>query len=116
MTPPEHDHAAMPEPFPISADFPVSWEQPDQAGHFWEFESLHWPEPVTALEFEMLKAIIIDGLTAGAEFYGMPIAFDALHLNTYLYQAVIPEHLPPEEAEARGHATEEKLGAGVRGL
>ncbi len=116
MTPPDHDHAAMPEPFPISPDFPVTWKQPDQVGHSWEQESLHWPEPVTVLEFEMIKSIIIDGLTAGGEFYGMPIAFDALQVNTYLYQAVIPEHLAPEEAETRGHATEEKLGAGVRGL
>ncbi len=41
MTPPEHDHPAAPQPFPIPADFPVTWERPDQVGHFWEQESLH---------------------------------------------------------------------------
>ncbi len=71
---------------------------------------------MTALDFEIVKLVIIDGLSAGAAFYGMPISFDALHLNTYLYQAVIPEHLSPAEAEAQGHRTEENLSAGVRGL
>ena len=52
------------------------------------------------------------GLTRAAEAYDVPIQLVYRRINTYNYSTVIPR-VPPEEMEAYGKRSEEKLGAAV---
>ena len=43
----------------IPADFPVTWPQAGDADLFWTQDKLHYPDPVTPLEFSLIEETVV---------------------------------------------------------
>src|SRR5918993_677194 len=98
-------------PIPAPPDFPVVWDDPDDERLFWTRDAMHFPNPVNVLEDEFLVRIAQgNGFARAFEAYDLPIRLQARRINTYLYMAVAPIMAPPEEMEAMGERSREKLG------
>ena len=61
---------------PAPDDFPVTWLQPEDAELFWTQDRLHYPDPVTPLEFSVIEEAVDRARADG-------LAVSSLHL-TYL--------------------------------
>jgi hypothetical protein len=62
------------QPSPIPPDFPVVWENPDDEQLFWMHDAMHFPDPLTMLDDDVLiRTLERHGFTRAAEFYEMPI-------------------------------------------
>jgi phosphohistidine swiveling domain-containing protein len=91
-------------------DFPVNWENPDDERLFWTRDAMHFPAPVNELEDEFLIRIAQEnGFSRATEAYDMPFRLRPRLINHYLYTAVAPIMGSPEEMEAMGKRSQEKL-------
>ena len=106
-------HAAPAGPIPTPPDFPVDWADPADQRLFWTQDRMHWPDPVPLLVFDMLPEY---GFNHAFDHYDVPMRFRGTRVNTYLYNAMFPVHLPPEEAEAKHKSSQEKMGAAFAGM
>ena len=85
------------KPIPIPPDFPVTGQTPGDVSRYWERNLVHYPEPVTPLEFEFgVETWTIHGLNHAAAAYDLPIRFDGRRINGYVYQTIIPVGAPSE--------------------
>lgn len=75
----EGDHTGPPAPTPIEApaDFPVIWEDPDDAKLPWQFDPLHFPHPLPILEGGMWCDFTVNGFNHAFEAYEIPTRGDA---------------------------------------
>src|SRR5437879_12959369 len=88
------------KPMAPPPDFPVQWEHPSDAGHFWMLDRMHTPDPITPLDQTFLEQVYA-GMSAGAERYDLPSRMMCRRINTYLYWAVVPVVGLPAEMEAQ---------------
>ncbi len=96
---------------PTPPDFPVVWESPDDERLFWTRDAMHFPNPMTELEDEFLTRLALaNGFARACETYDLPFRLRPLRINYYLYMAVAPIMAPPEEMDAMGKRSQEKLG------
>ncbi|MBI3967121.1 MAG: hypothetical protein HY329_15910, partial [Chloroflexi bacterium] len=105
-----------PTPIPARPDFPVTWEQPDDALMCWTLDRMHFPDPMSPLEDAFMRIMAEHGFNSAAAGYALPVRFQARRINTYHYEAIVPLRLPPEELEALGRQSEEMLGAAMARL
>ncbi|MBS1911487.1 MAG: hypothetical protein JST22_05840 [Bacteroidetes bacterium] len=77
------------------ANFPVRWQQPDDAKMYWELDLMHYPAPMAPLEFTLML-LYSHGFNTAAEQFELPVRMRNLHINTYSYQSIYPIALPPE--------------------
>jgi phosphohistidine swiveling domain-containing protein len=84
------------KPIPTPEDFPVRWENPDEGRLQWVLDGVHYPNPMTPLEFDLTVAIYEDGRTRGMAEYDVPVRFKARRINSYFYRALIPVGTPPD--------------------
>ena len=106
MTTTPEGHEA-PTPIPTPPDFPVTWEDTEDEGRFWQADPMHFPEPVTPIMESVLETFN-DGFRLASMAYEMPITIKSRRINTYIYNTVLPM-VPPEEMEARGKRAEANL-------
>ncbi|MBP7961859.1 MAG: hypothetical protein KBG20_00215 [Caldilineaceae bacterium] len=92
----------------IPADFPVTWPQAGDADLFWTQDKLHYPDPVTPLEFSLIEETVDAGITAAARAYGVPLTVLDRHINSYLYVAIVVD-----DAETNALESEAKLREAV---
>ena len=60
-----NEHAPPePRPIPDSPDFPVTWENPDDARLPWEYDATHFTGPVPYLESQAFWAEVFVGFNA----------------------------------------------------
>ena len=97
----------------IPADFPVTWPRPEDAELFWAQDRLHYPDPVTPLEFSMIEGAVDAGITAAARVYGIPLTVQDRHINSYLYVSIVPDELNEADAAAIAQQSEAKLRAAM---
>ena len=97
----------------IPADFLVTWPRPEDAELFWAQDRLHYPDPVTPLEFSMIEGAVDAGITAAARVYGIPLTVLDRHINSYLYVAIVPDELNEADAVAIAQASEARLRAAM---
>ena len=98
-------------PIPPPPDFPVAWENPDDERLFWTRDAMHFPVPVNELEDEFSTRLAQEnGFARACEAYDLPFRIRPHRINYYLYTAVAPVMAPPEEVEAMGERSREKLG------
>ena len=105
--------AALPQPIPLPADFPVTWEQPDHAHAFWERETSHYPGQTPMLDWSLAAHCLTPGFNAGCEMFSMPVRNKALRFNTFVYQSISPVSHDHAELEALGRKAQELLGAAI---
>jgi pyruvate,water dikinase len=92
---------------PTPADFPVAWRKPGDEQLFWTLDRMHFPGPLTALEYELV-ARFFKGMIAAAEAFELGLVWETQWINTYIYYAVYPS-VPPDEVEALARRSEEKI-------
>ena len=98
------------EQIPVPPGFPVVWEDPGDEQLFWTHDAMHFPDPLTMLDNDVLiHTLERHGFAGAAEFYEMPIRPHARRINTYHYRAFVPVTASPEEMEAIGKRSQERL-------
>lgn len=83
---------------PVSADFPVSWEDPEDARKLWRLDPIHYPSPIPALEHDLLQGWLVSGTERALASYNLPIRYSLRNINGYLYNSINPENTQPEFA------------------
>ncbi|HZB84754.1 MAG TPA: hypothetical protein VE288_18120, partial [Rubrobacteraceae bacterium] len=98
------------QPIPVPPNFPIVWEDPGDEQLFWTHDAMHFPDPLTMLDNDVLiHTLERHGFAGAAEFYEMPIRPHARRINTYHYRAFVPVTASPEELEAIGKRSQERL-------
>jgi pyruvate,water dikinase len=84
-----------------AADFPTTWERPEDERLHWTLDRVHWPDPIPPLVFAVAGDAVASGLSAAARAYEQPIAeVRVQRINTYRYQTSVPLNGSPAELEA----------------
>jgi len=81
--------AAIPQPIPVPADFPVTWEQPDDERLFWNLDRMHFPDLLTPMDFALLRAAH-EQLNWAFAHYGIPLSYSTRYVNYRWYLSVNP--------------------------
>jgi len=101
--PPQHE----PKPIPNSPDFPVNWENREDAQLPWQFDPMHIPYPIPPFEAEVWQTTY-EGWNKANELTGVPIRSRGAYINTYMYSAFVPS-IPMEEMPEAMSKSEEIL-------
>ncbi len=88
--------AAEPQPIPLPPDFPVEWDNPEDAKRFWTRDRMHTPFPMPLLAFEFFQFATGEGMNRGHELYERPIRMLRRRINCYLFGS-IRMVVPPAE-------------------
>ena len=80
--------------------FPVTWRHPADADLFWSQDRLHYPDPVTPLEFSFIEGAVDAGLGKALRHYDIPLSLLNRHINSYAYFCVLPDALTDDVAAA----------------
>src|SRR5947209_3823477 len=104
-------------PVPPPADFPIIWQNPDDARLYWTLDRVHWPDPMAPLVFAIAGEALAHGLTAAARAYERSIVgVRVQRINTYRYQAIIPAAMAPDERTAQARRSRDKMDAAMARL
>src|ERR1700694_4611199 len=96
MSPAEAPQQPLSGVIPTPANFPITWELPDDAQLFWFRDQLHLPEPITSLDEEFARHVY-RGMSLIFERYEIPLRVLSRRFNTYFYWAVVPVDGTPDE-------------------
>jgi phosphohistidine swiveling domain-containing protein len=94
---PEH------QPVPVPENFPVNWQHPGDERVFWMHERMHWPDPLTMLDYEFMREAHVEFGGALAD-YGVPLQYNVRFINYYWYSAIGPSIDNLSEMPARMEA------------
>ncbi|MCC6454088.1 MAG: hypothetical protein IT328_04025 [Caldilineaceae bacterium] len=97
---------ATTQPIPISAEFPVAWEQPGDEKLFWFFDRMHTPSQSSPMDLSFWR-ILYSGFKEGHAFYAIPMDMRVQQINTFVYATNLAP--PPTEEEAK--IIPERIGA-----
>jgi pyruvate,water dikinase len=105
----------QPAPCAIVAppEFPVRWEQPDDAELFWTLDRMHVPEPIPPLAEPFLRHCYEHGINLGAKPYSWPFHVRACRINTYWYWTAIPLGVTPQELEVLNERSQETFDSAI---
>jgi pyruvate,water dikinase len=96
---------------PVPADFPITWEHPDDERAFWMQDLMHNPTPVTPLTASIEGPAFTVGMERALADKFMPIlGVRHAHFNHYTYLSPIPFIGTPEEMAARQEKMQARLG------
>jgi amino acid adenylation domain-containing protein/non-ribosomal peptide synthase protein (TIGR01720 family) len=87
--PVEESAAALTTPvnaIPTPPAFPVRWAQSAEASRLWARDAIHWPEPITPLEFSLWEKAV-EGMNRALVDLGLPPMARVCRVNSYLYEA-----------------------------
>jgi rifampicin phosphotransferase len=96
MSTAEATQQPLPGVIPTPANFPITWETPDDAHLFWFRDQLHLPNPITPLDEEFARHVY-RGMSVIFERYEIPLRVRSRRFNTYFYWAVVPLDGTPDE-------------------
>lgn len=97
---------------PAPPDFPCDWADPADAALTWTLERAHWAEPMAPLTFAIAGDALAWGMGSAMRAYGHPVAaMRARRINTYRYQAIVPEEGTADERKALDRRAREEMRA-----
>ena len=106
-----------PQPIEAPSEFPVAWDQPGDEMLLWEQDRTHAPRQMVPLDYDLMFANFMRGMTFAFRHYGIPVqAVRSRRINTYFYSATVPELGPPEEMGAKQAKAEEAVGRAMASL
>ncbi len=73
------------KPIPIPATFQFVWHDPGLEAHFWMWDQVHRPHPVTPLTATFESPAMSEGSTRGFQALAMPMNFVNIQINGYVY-------------------------------
>ena len=71
---------------PTPPAFPVRWTNRAEAARLWSRDAIHWPEPITPLEFSLWEKAV-EGMNCALVDLGLPPMARVCRINSYLYEA-----------------------------
>ena len=83
--------------------FPVSWDEPWQAGAFWPRDAVHFPRALSPLGASIVPALEYDGIEAAAETLALPARILARVANGFVYNTILPRAASHDAQEALEH-------------
>jgi hypothetical protein len=98
---------------PIPADFPITWERPEDVQIFWHRDLMHFGNQITPLDGDFLSRFMRLGFSGAAKALDLPIRAESRRFNTYYYEAYIPVTTDPVAYEALAQQAEQTLGAAL---
>ncbi len=98
-----------PTVIPIPADFPVSWNNPQEQQLTWTRNPVHFPEPITPMSFAVA---LHEGINEPMGDYELPVRFRARRINSYYYSAMQPV-VALEDMDAQGEIAGKHIGAAM---
>src|SRR5947209_5519951 len=105
--------APAPQTIPAPPDFPVVWEQTEDARIFWHRDLMHFGNQITPLDGDLLARFTKYGFSGAAVTLDLPIRAASRRINTYYYEAYIPVTTDPVAYEELAKRTEQTLGAAL---
>lgn len=84
-----------------STEFPISWDDPQDAALTWTHDRMHFPEPVSPMEFSLIGAAFEEAFAVMARAFKLPFMARVRRINTYYYQTISPLPLTPEAFAAQ---------------
>jgi pyruvate,water dikinase len=94
----------------VDQDFPILWEDPDEAKLPWTFLPRNFPGQITPLEFDIAQ-MILRGIQYTRQNFNAPSDVRSRRINTFLYLTILP---PPDmwsgESRARLRTAMLELG------
>ncbi len=113
----DDSHASPPEPriIPISPNFPISWEVPEDERMPWQLDPMHFPDPMPRWENELWCEMANMGMSPAYAGYEMPIRARGNIFNDYNYAAMFPV-VAPEDMQVQGEKAEVALGAAMASM
>jgi pyruvate,water dikinase len=89
------DSPPAPKSIPLPADFPVTWEAPDEPFLPWQQDRQHAPKATVPMS-DAIARHFAEGASAACQALGAPVQFRSRLFNYYYYMAIAPS-VPPEE-------------------
>jgi hypothetical protein len=87
-----------PQVIPNPPDFPVHWDNPNDAQLFWNFAPV-FPKVITPLGFDLICKPLIEGENRTHIYYQLPVILLVRRINGYYYFALQKESLPKSEED-----------------
>jgi rifampicin phosphotransferase len=87
----------------LADEFPVAWDDPEDAKLTWDLESTHFHRPFSSLACDYIQSAVYGGLLRFAERIGSPFRIRALAFNGRIYEGVktiVPTETLPAEMTA----------------
>lgn len=102
---------------PLPPNFPIEWEDPNDASLFWAQLQNYYPTPLVPMGFELVHKPTVEAGNKRLRSLGVPVSPLTRHFNGFVYNTM----LPPSEADASlvipaEAYTQEKLDAIVTDL
>jgi pyruvate,water dikinase len=76
------------QPIPIPESFPFEWPDPGLEAHFWTWDQVHQPHPVTPLTATYESPAMSEGSSRGFQALAMPMNFASTQINGYIYSSM----------------------------
>src|ERR1700694_828377 len=73
---------------PIPASFPFEWPDASMEAHFWTWDQVHYPHPLTPLTETFETPAFAQGSTRGFHEVALPINYLVEAINGYAYSAM----------------------------
>ncbi len=103
-------------PISVPADFPVTWENPEDERRLWTVSGGNGFLP------EQMKPLIVgvrwahtEGFHQASEWFGLSFGSESRRINTYIYTAMLPAS-PAGQREALAEQSEKRLRAAIARL
>jgi len=94
-----------------SSDFPVEWENPDDANSFWILDLVHCPAPISRLDYDLRMHPFIVANNRSNGRFGLPVRTTPTLINGFIYNKVINDPVDPEAVPAILKACDESVRA-----
>src|SRR3954451_12526082 len=115
-----HGTALLEQPqaraIPPVADFPITWERPEDAMIPWRRDLMHFGNPITPLDGSYARRFMEHGFGTAAATFEAPIRAQMRRINTFYYDAYVPVSMDPAVLASLGARAEERLRGGVATL
>jgi pyruvate,water dikinase len=84
------------QPIPTPANFPLRWENPQQARQLWLLDKQHFAGQMPPLLASISHDIYAAPFNDAAAHYPLPVRLATLWMNGYGYIGLVPESAPPD--------------------